>query len=187
LKLLHINRCPVLAPLNVLRGEDIERLQLDMNSPLQHADQLIAAQAQWHDKLALIYGEEGFAPSEDPEQQLYDGFIGDRDRRLCEQVRSAEPAQLATTVLPFDDARLPELLFRYRARNFSSSLDAGEQQRWVMFCQQRLTRPECGAPNTLAAFDQALGELFAAATPEQQAMLTEWSNYAQQLRLRYSL
>jgi len=187
LKLLHINRCPVLAPLNVLRGEDIERLQLDMNSPLQHADQLVAAQAQWHDKLALIYGEEGFAPSEDPEQQLYDGFIGDRDRRLCEQVRSAEPAQLATTVLPFDDARLPELLFRYRARNFSSSLDAAEQQRWVMFCQQRLTRPECGAPNTLAAFDQALGELFAAATPEQQAMLTEWSNYAQQLRLRYSL
>lgn len=187
LKLLHINRCPVVAPLNVLRGEDIQRLQLDMTEPLLHADQLVAAQAQWQEKLALIYGEEGFASSEDPEQQLYDGFIGDRDRRLCEQVRSADPAQLAQNVWPLDDARLPELLFRYRARNFSSSLDAAEQQRWVIFCQQRLTRPECGAPNTLANFETALGEIFAQATPRQQAMLTEWRDYAQQLRLRYAL
>jgi exodeoxyribonuclease-1 len=78
-------------------------------------------------------------------------------------------------------------LFRYRARNFSSSLDAAEQQRWVMFCQQRLTRPECGAPNTVAQFDMALGELCASATPAQQALLSEWADYAQQLRLRYSL
>ncbi|MDM8350378.1 exodeoxyribonuclease I [Pseudomonas sp. sp1636] len=187
LKLLHINRCPVVAPLNVLRGEDIQRLQLDMSEPLLHADQLVAAQAQWRDKLALIYGEEGFAASEDPEQQLYDGFIGDRDRRLCEQVRNAEPAQLAQGVWPFADARLPELLFRYRARNFSASLDAAEQQRWLKFCQQRLTRPECGAPNTLADFALALDEIFAQATPGQQAVLAEWRDYAQQLRLRYAL
>lgn len=187
LKLLHINRCPVLAPLNVLRDEDIQRLQLDMNVPVRHADRLVAAQAQWRDKLAVIYGEEGFASSEDPEQQLYDGFIGDRDRRLCEQVRSAEPAQLARSAWPFDDARLPELLFRYRARNFSSSLDAAEQQRWLMFCQQRLTRPECGAPNTLASFEAALGEIFVQATPRQQAILAQWRDYAQQLRLRYAL
>jgi exodeoxyribonuclease-1 len=187
LKLLHINRCPVVAPLNVLRGEDIQRLQLDTTEPLLRADRLVAAQAQWRDKLGLIYGEEGFAPSEDPEQQLYEGFIGDRDRRLCEQGRCADPAQLAQNDWSFDDARLPELLFRYRARNFSSSLDAAEQQRWVMFCQQRLTRPESGAPNTLASFDTALGELFAQATPGQQAMLAEWRGYAQQLRLRYAL
>jgi exodeoxyribonuclease-1 len=78
-------------------------------------------------------------------------------------------------------------LFRYRARNFASSLDAAEQQRWVEFCQQRLTRPECGAPNTLANFATALGEIFAQATPKQQALLTEWHDYAQQLRLRYAL
>jgi exodeoxyribonuclease-1 len=160
---------------------------LDTTEPLLRADRLVAAQAQWRDKLGLIYGEEGFAPSEDPEQQLYEGFIGDRDRRLCEQVRCADPAQLAQNDWSFDDARLPELLFRYRARNFSSSLDAAEQQRWVMFCQQRLTRPESGAPNTLASFDTALGELFAQATPGQQAMLAEWRGYAQQLRLRYAL
>lgn len=52
-------------------------------------------QPLWQEKLAVIYREEAFAGSNDPEQQLYDGFIGDRDRRLCEQVRGAQPDALA--------------------------------------------------------------------------------------------
>ena len=187
LKLLHINRCPVLAPLNVLRDEDIRRLQLDMPTYQARAQQLAETQGRWQDKLAQVYGEEAFAANEDPEQQLYEGFIGDRDRRLCEQVRAAEPQRLAREVWPFDDARLPELLFRYRARNFSSSLSTAEQQRWWTFCQQRLTAPEYGAPNTLASFEAALAELFDKATTEQQAVLAEWRDYAQQLRRRYVL
>jgi exodeoxyribonuclease-1 len=70
-------------------------------------EQLANQQAQWQDKLEHIYGKEEFAPSEDPEQQLYDGFIGDRDRRLCEQVRALDPAQLAGHWM-FDDPRLPD-------------------------------------------------------------------------------
>jgi exodeoxyribonuclease-1 len=187
LKLLHINRCPVVAPLSVLRPEDIQRLQLDMADYQARANTLAQSQGQWQDKLAQVYGEESFAPNDDPEQQLYDGFIGDRDRRLCEQVRSAEPQQLSQQAWPFDDARLPELLFRYRARNFFPSLSTEEQQRWRSFCQQRLTLPEFGAPNTLASFELALGELFDSASADQQALLAEWRDYAQQLRQRYAI
>ncbi|MEX6501788.1 exodeoxyribonuclease I [Pseudomonas zhanjiangensis] len=187
LKLLHINRCPVVAPLSVLRAEDIQRLQLDMEEYQRRAKTLVEAKPQWQDKLATVYAEESFTAGEDPEQQLYDGFIGDRDRRLCEQVRHADPQQLATATWPFDDARLPELLFRYRARNFSESLDVAERQRWQVFCQQRLTRPEYGAPNTLDGFEAATEELFATASAEQQAVLAEWRDYARQLRLRYAL
>ena len=121
LKLLHINRCPVVAPLNVLRAEDQQRLQLDMAHYQARAQQLTDAQELWQDKVKAVYGRENFTPSEDPEQQLYDGFLGDRDRRLCEQVRTAEPEQLARDEWPFDDERLPELLFRYRARNFAET------------------------------------------------------------------
>ncbi|TWC29750.1 exodeoxyribonuclease I subunit C [Pseudomonas sp. SJZ079] len=187
LKLLHINRCPVVAPLSVLRPEDIQRLQLDMADYQARANILAESQGRWQDKLAQVYGEESFAPNDDPEQQLYDGFIGDRDRRLCEQVRSAEPQQLSQDAWPFDDARLPELLFRYRARNFFPSLSTEEQQRWRNFCQQRLTQPEFGAPNTLASFELALGELFDSASADQQALLAEWRDYAQQLRQRYAI
>lgn len=187
LKLLHINRCPVLAPLAVLRGEDIQRLQLDMPCYQARAEQLRAAQAQWQEKLALVYGEEQFAANQDPEQQLYEGFIGDRDRRLSEQVRQADPQRLAQTSWPFDDARLPELLFRYRARNFPGSLNVAEQQRWRTFCQQRLSLAEYGAPNTLADFSQALADIFETLPAEQQAILAQWREYAEQLRRRYEL
>ncbi|WDG51656.1 exodeoxyribonuclease I [Pseudomonas chlororaphis] len=187
LKLIHINRCPVVAPLNVLRGEDQQRLQLDMAEYKARALRLSDAQEVWRDKLAAIYASEDFAPSLDPEQQLYDGFIGDRDRRLCEQVRNAEPLHLGQEQWPFDDERLPELLFRYRARNFPETLNGEEQERWKSFCQQRLCDPQWGAPNTLESFNQAAAELRVSATSIQRQVLDEWQDYSRSLALRFGL
>lgn len=144
LKLVQINRCPVLAPLSVLRPVDQQRLGLDLTLLQLRGEELANQQAQWQDKLEHIYGKDEFAPSEDPEQQLYEGFIDDRDRRLCEQVRALEPAQLSHGHWMFDDPRLPELLFRYRARNFPDTLNSEERQRWHGFCQQRLSDPRWG-------------------------------------------
>lgn len=187
LKLLHINRCPVVAPLKVLRAQDRERLQLDMEVYQARALRLTDAQELWRDKLAKVYAEEEYAPNGDPEQQLYEGFIGDRDRRLCEQVRMAEPVQLGRQQWPFDDHRLPELLFRYRARNFPETLNNEEQERWRLFCQQRLSDPAWGAPNTLAAFKQAHKELENSATSFQCQVLGEWQDYADSLAARLNL
>ncbi|ALN18318.1 exodeoxyribonuclease I [Ectopseudomonas mendocina] len=184
LKLLHINRCPVVAPLSVLRDTDRQRLQLDWSHCERNVEMLRDAQPLWQDKLTDIYREESFAASSDPEQQLYDGFIGDRDRRLCEQVRSAQPQSLANDKWPFDDARLPELLFRYRARNFPDSLSPDEGQRWVDFCRQRLSDPQFGAPNTLAQFHAALEQLRADCNPQQLQLLQQWRAYAEQLQAR---
>ena len=187
LKLMHINRCPVVAPMGVLREEDKQRLNLDMAEIERHAELLRSSQASWQEKLQTVYASEAFNPSEDPEQQLYDGFIGDRDRRLCEQVRTAEPQRLAQEQWPFDDGRLPELLFRYRARNFPDTLSTVEQQQWRLFCQQRLSQPQLGAPNTLEAFDAALQQAWATASGAQQAVLQQWQNYASSLRERYDM
>ena len=187
LKLIHINKCPVVAPLSVLRPEDQQRLALDMTLYQQRALRLSDAQQVWRDKVTDIYAREDFSSSLDPEQQLYDGFIGDRDRRLCEQVRAADPAQLAQEQWPFDDERLPELLFRYRARNFPDTLSFEEQERWRIFCQQRLTAPEWGAPNTLESFAETAAQLTTSATSFQREVLDEWKNHVQALRKRLSL
>lgn len=187
LKLLHVNRCPVLAPLTVLRDSDKQRLQLDLPTCQQRAISLRENQGLWLEKLQTIYAEEGFAPNQDPEQQLYDGFFGERDRRLCEQVRRAEPEDLARPIWPFDDARLPELLFRYRARNFPQTLTGAEAERWQLFCKQRLSAPELGAPNTLAAFEQALAQALPTASVAQQTLLAQWQAHAQQLATRLLL
>ncbi|WP_137819854.1 exodeoxyribonuclease I [Pseudomonas sp. 2FG] len=187
LKLLHVNRCPVLAPLSVLREADRQRLQVDMGECEARAAVLREAQAVWQDKLVALYNADEFAPSQDPEQQLYDGFLGDRDRRLCEQVRCAEPQRLARDDWPFDDGRLPELLFRYRARNFPETLSEPEQKRWREFCQRRLSAPEWGAPNTLMSFEVALTQALDNSSATQQLVLGEWREYVLQLRQRYGL
>jgi exodeoxyribonuclease-1 len=187
LKLLHINRCPVVAPLKVLRSQDQQRLELDMGVFEERTRQLVEGQAIWLEKLKAIYAPDEFGANDDPEQQLYDGFIGDRDRRLCEQVRSAEPEELANNAWPFDDARLPELLFRYRARNFAETLSGEEQQRWHLFCQNRLTDAQWGAPNTLESFARSLVELSIKATPEQLNVLAQWQDHVEQLRQRLGL
>lgn len=187
LKLIHINRCPVVAPLNVLRAEDQARLQLDMAEYQSRAQRIKAAQEVWRDTLPAVYAREDGALSADPEQQLYDGFIGDRDRRLCEQIRLSDPEQLAHDAWPFDDERLPELLFRYRARNFPHTLNEEELARWRAFCQARLSDPRQGAPLTLEGFKQAAAELSRSATPAQLAILDEWQRYVQRLSRRLSL
>jgi exodeoxyribonuclease-1 len=185
LKLLHINKCPVVAPLKVLREQDLVRLQLDLAECERQAELLRQAQAVWQAKLADIYASDDFAALDDPEQQLYSGFLGDRDKRLCEQVRAASAEQLARDHWAFADARLDELLFRYRARNFPSSLAGEELVRWREFCRQRLSDSSMGAPNTLDNFAQALQEEWSLASPAQQQVLQAWREHAQLLRSRY--
>ncbi|MBB1520133.1 exodeoxyribonuclease I [Aquipseudomonas guryensis] len=182
LKLLHINKCPVVAPLNVLRAQDIARLQLNLQECQARAKLLNDTSAQWQPKLADIYAEEEFAAVADPEQQLYAGFLGERDRRLCEQVRQASAQQLAQGNWGFSDERLPELLFRYRARNFPESLDSNEVARWESFCEERLSNSAAGAPNTLAQFAEALAQELPRANAAEQQVLQQWQDYVQMLR-----
>lgn len=187
LKLVYINRCPVLAPLGVLQEKDVARLQLDMSECWRRADLLTAERANWQEKLSALYAADEFVPSADPEQQLYSGFLGERDRRLCEQVRCADPQSLCRSNWSFDDERLPELLFRYRARNFPETLAPPEQVRWLEFCKQRLSDAAWGAPNTLADFNVLLAEQLTQTGTDPQGILGQWREYAQQLARRYAL
>ena len=187
LKLIHVNRCPAIAPLAVLAHKDRERLQLDFSIFESRIKGLHEAQAVWAKKLEHVYSTDEFALSDDPEQQLYAGFIGERDRRLCQKVREAAPDTLARHTWMFDDPRLTELLFRYRARNYPHTLDAAEQALWQQFCRGRLTDPAYGAPHTLASFEQALEHALAGATDAQRALLGEWQHYVNALRLKLQI
>ncbi|PVZ11194.1 MULTISPECIES: exodeoxyribonuclease I [unclassified Pseudomonas] len=183
LKLIHVNRCPVIAPMSVLREQDRRRLGLDMEQLKQHAQALAEAACDWPSLLAQVYRDSDFATSEDPEQQLYNGFIAERDRRLCDQVRSASASALGNSEWIFDDARLTELLWRYRARNFPEALDALERQRWQSFCRARLSEPKHGAPHTVAQFEAALADYDMEAEP----VLQQWAEYVHGLRERFGL
>ena len=64
------------------------------------------------------------------DQDLYGGFVGNNDRRLLNDLRTLSGDKLAKARAHFDDPRLAELLWRYRARNFPQTLSPEEQERW---------------------------------------------------------
>ncbi|MGO1068992.1 exodeoxyribonuclease I [Lysobacter sp. CA199] len=138
LKEVHLNRCPALIAWNHLRPADFARLQIDPALTERHAAQIREAGQELVEKVRRVYATDAARAPSDVDASLYDAFIGDGDKRLFRNVRSTAPEALAGARFDFRDARLPELLFRYRARNWPHSLDADERERWNEYRRRRL-------------------------------------------------
>jgi exodeoxyribonuclease-1 len=83
----------------------------------------------------------------DVDEDLYGGFVGNGDRRRLTELRSLTPGQLAQARTSFDDPRLEELVFRFRARNFPETLTSDEAERWEAHRIAKLLEGEGGARN----------------------------------------
>jgi len=159
LKTVHINKCPVLAPISVIKPEDAQRLNIDIDVCNKNIEQIKAASGL-PEKLAAVFSDTHLGSSDlDPDLAIYSGgFFSDTDKQKMAKIRVMSPEQL-TNSIHFQDTRLPEMLFRYRARNFPESLSADEQQRWKQFCITRLTGSQSGASLTLDSYLARLKEL----------------------------
>ena len=79
-------------------------------------------------KIGKIFEPVEFEPVTDPDLMIYaGGFFADKDKTLMNTIHSTDPEALGTQTWRFDDKRLPEMLFRYRARNYPETLNADEQ------------------------------------------------------------
>jgi exodeoxyribonuclease I len=160
LRTVRANHAPALAPLSVLQGADLGRLQLDLDRSIAHRNTLHAIDGLAEKLRRVFQRATELPPPEDPELALYGGgFLPDADRKLLAQVRATPPAQLGQRSFPFRDARYPELLFRYRARNWPETLDIDERMRWDAFRRARLTRPTPLTALTLDDYFARLDEL----------------------------
>lgn len=159
LKTVHLNKCPVVVPMNTLTGEAAERWGINQAQGLHNLDRLKST-ADLAEKIQAVHSGREFEPITDPDQSLYAGnFFSADDRKRMDQVLTATPESLAGMTLAFDDARLPEMLFRYRARNWPETLSVPERERWQEYRMDRLTAPEGGGSITLTAFRQQLARL----------------------------
>ncbi|MCG6966124.1 MAG: exodeoxyribonuclease I [Chromatiaceae bacterium] len=159
LKVVHINRAPVIVPMGTITAAAREQWQMDAAAEQRHIEALRAAPGLAA-KLAAVFDSAGAFPAQsDPDRDLYGGFLSEADRRLCEQVRGALPAELATLHPGFEAPKLHELLFRYRARNWPETLDRQERLRWEEFRRERLTQPGAGASIVLDDYRRQLSRL----------------------------
>lgn len=158
LKEIHINKCPVVVPVNTLTDAAAAEWQVNVAEAERHLEQI--RQAKLGEKIKHVYSGREFDEVTDPDQALYGGgFFSDADRRLMEYVRTTPAAELAALDLEFKDKRLPEMLFRYRARNWPDSLSADEKRRWDEFRMDRLTNQQADAGITLDDYRSTLARM----------------------------
>ncbi len=176
IKLVHINKCPVLAPVNTLSAANAERLGIDQPNCWQNL-QLLRQHPQIREKILKIFSEaEAYVPEDDVDSRLYDGFFSDADRATMNIIQQTRPQHLATLTPHFQDGRLAELFFRYRARNYPHTLDEAEQQRWLQHCRHRLN------PNRLHNYLSQLAQCYQQYTDNRKrTLLDALCDYARQL------
>jgi len=183
-KSVHLNRSPVvIGDLRTLSPAMAERWGVDVGAAQKFAEQA-AAMPELAAKMATVWRDvyrqpQGETP--DVDADLYGGFVGNNDRRQLNRVRSLAPQALANAKISFEDGRLDELLFRYRARNFPDSLTSDEQQQWRNHCAQRLG---AGGEHSVDALLQEVTRLHEGADARGKAVLEALREYAQELGSR---
>lgn len=172
-KELQYNRCPAVAPLGVLeQGDGWQKISLDLKTVQKHQN-ILLNHPDFAEKLRTIFeNKPAFKKLPDPEAQLYDGFLNDRDRIRVEAVRNADERELADFHPEFQDERLAPLLLHYKARNFPRSLSEDDLAQWETWRAQRLQAQ-------LPQFMASLQRLAPTATDEQQFILQELQLWAE--------
>jgi len=181
LKEIHINKCPVVVPVNTLRDAAAAEWQINMSEAERYLEMI--RHAKLGRKIQQVYSGREFDEITDPDQALYGGgFFSDADRRLIEYVQTTPAAELGALDLDFRDKRLPEMLFRYRARNCLDSLSIDEKRRWDEFRMDRLSNQQADAGITLDEFRSTLARM--AIDPElgerERTILSELADWPEQ-------
>lgn len=138
IKELSINKCPAVAPLGVLDAASETRISLSRAEVMRHYRQL-NSQAGLVKRLAKAWCKRpAFPPASDVEGKLYDSFTPKSDQTKIRLVAAADSTGLADLHPNFTDERLDELLFRYKARQYPTSLSESEEERWRKFRRAKL-------------------------------------------------
>ena len=168
---IKVNRAPVLLPMSDITPETAQRLGLNGDRLRTHLSQLRAAReargTAFTAECQDVYRSAARPVDANPDTALYGSFVPKEDRGLIQEVREASPAELRDRRFAFSDSRLPELLFRYRARNWPEILSDEERSQWHEHCR---TQWETSEHLNLDTFQSALeSEMHTENLSEKQA------------------
>lgn len=183
IKLIHINKCPVLAPAKTLTSENAQRLNIDRQYCLANL-QKVKDNVDSLQKIQNVFLEVESHSAVDPEHALYSGgFFSTHDKNLMSKIVASSLHNLSGLELPFEDERLKTLLFRYKARNAPYSLNESESQRWQRYRQYKFFDQDSSAsikmPEYLMQLEQ-MSEAYAR-QPEKLEIVKALYKYAQSL------
>ena len=153
IKTIHLNKSPmVVGNLKTLTTERASHWQINLDDAMTHAQHAAALPDLTY--LWQQVFQRAAEPPPDIDEDLYGGFVGNNDRRALMQLRALPPEKLVAAQPHFDDDRLEELVFRYRARNFLQMLAPIDRQRWEAYRCSRLYDGVDGARNVTGFYTE---------------------------------
>ena len=142
LKQIHINKCPVVVPVKTMDSSAADRLNIDVDLCLQHRELILQHIDEFAAKTASIFQQNDFPEVSDPDGQLYSGgFFSRDDSQRMDTIRHTHVDELTNLQFNFDDPRLQEMLFRFRARNYPETLNEEEHKQWNHYRQDKFSNP----------------------------------------------
>ena len=179
IKTIHLNKSPmVVGNVNTLTPVLAQRWGIDLAQAALYAEtarSLPDMSGIWPAVFARPQ-----EPAPDVDQDLYGGFVGSNDRRRLNELRTLSAEKLAQARASFDDPRLEELLWRYRARNFPASLSADETERWEAHRVACLFEGQGGARTVEQLFTE-IDEMSETADDRAQEILGALYDYAEHI------
>ena len=182
LKVIHINKCPVLFPASALKdvegphqgeyGEIVTRLGLDVVACREHWKRL-AAHPEVAARVSEVFATPPPVGPEDPDLMLYaGGFFSPADRQQMQRVRDSDPWDLVGARFAFQDPRLEEMLFRFRARSYPETLEVEELAQWEAYRWARMNDSSV-AGLTLKGFAREIERLNQVALSDRDRQVLE--------------
>lgn len=180
---LSINKCPFVSPLNVLTDQLAIKLGLDKKLALLRHQQLLD-----HPSLLMIARnvQDTFEGVDDVDFMLYDRFFPDADQKRFNLIRQAQPKEKLSLNLDFEDNRIPTMLFRHVARNWSEALNEEQKRKWRSFCASRTLNPPGAIKMNWNFFNRKIEEKMASTeiSAEEKRVLADLKQYGQELEKR---
>jgi len=179
IKDLVFNKSPMFVP-NVykLNKNTASQLQIDMNKCISNLSFIKQNQYEISKAVKDIYtSDEEKSPSTDVDQSIYDNFIDNSDRKICDQILKLDANKLKDFHPQFKDKKLSNLLLNYKARNYPESLSEIEHDKWFEIVQERIQEGKNGYLS-LDEFYKRL-ENIRKKNPEKDSLWSQLESYAE--------
>ena len=156
----------------------IEKLKVDMDKCMKNLSYVQNNQKQIEEIVQSIYKKDPEREmSNDIDQSLYDNFVSNKDRKICNHIQSLSRNEIGLLNPDFEDRRLLKLFLNFKARNYPELLSENEQEEWFEIVQSRVQN---GANGFLKydSFENSLDNL-KNSNPKKNKLWQDLEAYAQ--------
>jgi len=158
----------------------LEKFQINLDKCLKNLLYIQNNIKKIKEKVQSIYKTEGErAPSNDVDQSLYDNFISNKDRKICDEIQHLSVEQISSFKPNFEDRKLSKLFLNFKARNYPETLTEDEQEDWFEIVQSRIQSGENGYLS-FENFEKSLNRL-KEADPSRSNLWQQLEEYADRM------